>query len=87
MDELPAYPFPIDVGLSDDAGWFAQLMGLRWVLMHYLGLMAASVLRGPDGVSLGAIIVGGYIEVAVLVYIALIAVRWFRARTRQPEAN
>ncbi len=78
------YPFPIDVGLSDDAGWFTKVMGLRWVLMHWIGLELGRWFDGNNQLVLWAIVFGGYLEIAVALFLVLVAWKKLVGREMSP---
>jgi hypothetical protein len=70
--------FPIDVGLPDDAPWYAQALGAEWVLLHLPGLRLTSWLDPyPSSPNIEAIVwmLSGYIDTA-LVLIAGILIYW-----------
>ena len=77
------YPFPVDVGLPSDAGWFTQVMCTRWLLLHWLGLRIFLVARMTDTFLLPITVLGGYVEVALLMWTLLLLIRWIM-RSRRP---
>jgi hypothetical protein len=77
-------PFPLDVGLPDDAHWFVKLMGLRWVAMHWVGLQMGRWFDGNDRLIAWAIVFGGYLEIAVVLFITVWALQALRRSAESP---
>src|ERR1700678_1054732 len=68
--------FPIDVGLPDDAPWYAQALGAEWVLLHLPGLRLTSWLDPyPSSPKIEIVVwmLSGYIDTA-LVLLAFILI-------------
>lgn len=74
------YAFPIDVGLRPDAGWFTQIMAVRWLILHWLGLRAVVWFHAPYRYLMWCFLAGGYIEVSILLFLILWAIRRLRHR-------
>jgi hypothetical protein len=74
------FPFPIDVGLSDNASWFRQVMGFQWVILHWPGLRLLQWLGRIGQMRLGtvALIASGYADTALLLIAAFLAFRGIR---------
>jgi hypothetical protein len=82
-------PFPIDVGLPDDASWYQNLIGSQWVIVHLPGLRSIDWFnrmgfRGHDGLI---VFVSGYLDTVLLLIVCILAFRWLRQLARKPSAT
>jgi hypothetical protein len=77
-------PFPLDVGLPNDADWFVKLMSIRWVAMHWIGLQMGRWFDGHDLFMAWAIVFGGYLEIAAVLYITAWVLRALRRSAESP---
>jgi hypothetical protein len=82
-------PFPVDVGYPDNVPWYIDLRGSVWVIMHLLGLRLTDWFQrvGLHSQDLLIVFVGGYIETALLLIIAIFCVGWFRHRAKPHVAS
>lgn len=67
------FPFPIDVGLPDDATWYEKLIGFQWVILHLPGLYLTRWLTGHPSF---VIFVCGYLDTALLFTAASFCFNW-----------
>jgi hypothetical protein len=91
--------FPLDIGYPDDAPWYIKLLGLEWVLLHYIGLFLmdpfekltgchdGNVVAGCVRVDTAVLLAGGYLATVLVVFALIYAgqqmVRLFRHRAAQ----
>jgi hypothetical protein len=81
-------PFPIDVGLPPDAGPFAQFMGTQWLILHYPGLLFSSRIDHFEhsGLMISTLLVSGYIDSALLIFLGIYLYRAIRRLVRRNSA-
>jgi hypothetical protein len=81
------FPYPIDVGLPDNASRLQQFVGAQWLLLHWPGLRLLDWLGDVAGnrVAILGLFIGGYIDTAVLIFAAALLAMWARhlASTRR----
>ncbi|HTX76904.1 MAG TPA: hypothetical protein VMD29_11920 [Terracidiphilus sp.] len=67
---------PLDVGYPPGTSWWIRLIGLQWVLFHWVGLRTIDLLQGTRFAILTVpiLFIGGYLELALLL-ILLFSVR------------
>ena len=72
---------PLDVGIPDDAPWYAKLLGLQWALLHYPGLRLTSLLDPfykAYPLDVLTWFLSGYIETALIIIACILVFHWFR---------
>jgi hypothetical protein len=81
------FPFPIDVGLPQDAGPFAQFMGTQWAILHLPGLWLSYRLDlYAHSLAIPALIMSGYLDTALLVFLGICLYRAIRRLIRRNSA-
>jgi hypothetical protein len=80
------FPFPIDVGLPSDAGPFAQFMGAQWVILHLPGLWLSSWADWQPGLTFPALLLSGYFDTALLIFLGICLYRAIRRLLRRNSA-
>jgi hypothetical protein len=82
------FPFPIDVGLPDNAGWFEKFIGLQWVILHWPGLWLTSRLDPYEHLHLlfPVLLLSGYLDTALLFIAGIYTFRVLH-RLRKHSAN
>jgi hypothetical protein len=83
------FAFPIDVGLSDDAPWYAQALGAEWVLLHLPGLWLA---RWFDPYASSAalrviLLLSGYVDTSLLFIAGILIFCLVRRRAQRRSAT
>jgi hypothetical protein len=77
---LILFPFPIDVGLPENANWLEKAWEAEWVCLHAPGLFTVNWLDRvglPDGF---VIVHGGYLSTAILVFALAVSIQWINRR-------
>jgi hypothetical protein len=73
------FPYPIDVGLPDDATLLEKLIGAQWVILHWPGLYLSDWFdstSSPTWRTDFVLFVSGYFD-TVLLIIAFFGVFWW----------
>lgn len=84
------FPFPLDVGLSNDASWFAQFMGFQWVILHLPGLRLTSrcdpYFHHPR-LDDFALLLSGYLDTAFVSFFLILGFILLRRVVRKPSSS
>lgn len=80
--------FPIDVGYENPT-WFQQVTGTEWVLLHFPGLKLMMWLdrSGHRRWESFVLFAGGYIDTALLLFLAILLIRRIARLKRRPTAQ
>jgi hypothetical protein len=73
------FAFPIDVGLPDDAPWYAQALGAEWVLLHLPGLRLTSWLDpypSSQKFVFAVWMLSGYVDTALVMIAGILVFAW-----------
>lgn len=82
LNLLVIFPF-FDAEFHPNESWirmgFLRLVGTLWVAMHFLGFWAIEQFpRALARVEFYALLLGGYVESALFIFLAILAFRWIR---------
>jgi hypothetical protein len=81
------FAFPIDVGLPQEAGPFAQLMSAQWAILHLPGLWLSYRLDlYAHSLAIPALLLSGYIDTALFVFLGICLYRAIRRLVRRNSA-
>jgi hypothetical protein len=74
------FPFPIDVGLPDDATLLQKTIGAQWLILHWPGMYLADWFEpvGSPGYTGFVVFFGGYLSTALLIIAGIFCFQWFR---------
>jgi len=74
------FPYPIDVGLPDDASWLQRLVGAQWIVLHWPGLRLLEWLGAVGGqrLAIPGLFASGYIDTVMVILASALFVMWLR---------
>jgi hypothetical protein len=74
-----AFPYPVDVGLPENASWLVKLVGYQWIFLHFPGFYVADWFENRGFRQLGyfSILFCGYIETSLMLIAGIFTFQWF----------
>jgi hypothetical protein len=74
------FPFPIDVGLPDNATLLQKMLGAQWLMIHWPSFLLAGWFDqiGFSGHANLVLLFGGYLDTALLIIAGTLCFQWIR---------